>query len=172
MDASPSPPPRSFWKRRIVDPIVAQLTQGVTPEKIAITLAVGSALALFPILGSTTLLCFLVGIALKLNQPIVQTINQALWPAQIPSIFFCIRLGERLFRTPPVSLNLRAMTQLFWDHPAQFLSQFGATALHAVAAWLLLAPFATIILYFAVRPLVRAAARLRVGRAPKSSTQP
>ena len=41
-----TPPPadattrRTLWQRRVRDPIVAQLTQGITPEKIALTIAV------------------------------------------------------------------------------------------------------------------------------------
>ncbi|MGC4071325.1 MAG: DUF2062 domain-containing protein [Nibricoccus sp.] len=58
---------RNFWQRRVRDPLVAQLTQGITPEKIALTLAVGTACALFPIIGMTTLLCALAAIALRLN---------------------------------------------------------------------------------------------------------
>ena len=50
---------RSFWRRRVVEPIAGQLKQGITPEKIALTIALGMALGIFPILGSTMLLCAL-----------------------------------------------------------------------------------------------------------------
>jgi uncharacterized protein (DUF2062 family) len=60
---SPSPQ-RTFWQRRVRDPIVLQLTQGITPEKIALTVAIGSAIGLFPIIGTTSLLCFLIGWAM------------------------------------------------------------------------------------------------------------
>ena len=43
---APVEPRRTFWQTRVRDPIVAQLTQGITPEKIALTIAIGSALAL------------------------------------------------------------------------------------------------------------------------------
>ena len=66
---------RRFWQRWLVDPVTRQLTQGVTPEKVSLTIAVGSALALFPILGTTTWLCVLAGIALGLNQAIIQGVN-------------------------------------------------------------------------------------------------
>ena len=50
---------RSFWHKRIVGPIVAQLRQGIAPEKVALTIALGMVLGVFPILGSTMLLCAL-----------------------------------------------------------------------------------------------------------------
>lgn len=152
---SSPPAPRSFWQRRVRDPIVAQLTQGITPEKIALTLAVGSAFALFPILGTTTLMCFIVAIALRLNQPIVQLINQALWPVHIPAIFGCVRLGETLFGAPHIHFSIREMQGLLWSAPRLFLHQFGLTALYALVAWAVLAPFYITLVYFLALPLMR-----------------
>lgn len=151
---------RTFWQRRVRDPIVAQLTQGITPEKIALTVAVGSALGLFPILGTTTLLCFLVGLALRLNQPVIQLINQALWPVHIPAIFWCVRLGERLFGEPPV--NLRLMGRLLHQHPEAFFQQFGATAVHAIVAWVIIAPFYVAAIYAIALPVMRSIQRVKV----------
>jgi uncharacterized protein (DUF2062 family) len=140
-------------------PILAQLTQGITPEKIALTFAVGSACALFPILGTTTVLCIAAAIVLKLNQPLIHVLNQLLWPAHIPVMYGCIRLGETLFGAPRISFNIVRMTELFWHHPADFLHQFGATALHAVVAWCLLAPVFGAAVYFVSLPLTRRLAR-------------
>jgi uncharacterized protein (DUF2062 family) len=157
-EAPPSPdllPPRTFWQRRVVDPIVAQLTQGITPEKIALTLAVGSAFALFPVIGTTTLLCFLVAVALRLNQPLVQLINQALWPAHIPAIFACIRLGESLFGAPHVHFSIRYMREHLWTDPGLFFHQFGLSVLYAVVAWAVLTPFYITAVYYIALPITR-----------------
>lgn len=157
----PPPPARSVWQRRVRDPIVAQLTQGITPKKIALTIAVGSAVALFPILGTTTLLCFLVAIALRLNQPITQLINQALWPAHLPAIYLCMNLGGRLFGVSYVDLNFRHMGELLWDSPAHFLQEFGVAGLHAIAGWCLLAPFYIAAVYYVTLPLTRGITRAK-----------
>ena len=154
-------PPRTFWQRRVRDPIVAQLTQGITPEKIALTLAVGSAFALFPILGTTTLRCFLVAIGLRLNQPIVQLINQALWPLHLPVIFACVRLGEAIFGAPHVRLGVRHMHDLLWSDPTLFFRQFGLTMLYAVVAWAVVAPFYITAVYYISLPITRRVAFLK-----------
>src|ERR1700749_597439 len=57
---------KKFWRERVLGLIIAQLTQGVTPQKIALTIALGANLGVFPILGSTTLICGMVGFCLKL----------------------------------------------------------------------------------------------------------
>jgi uncharacterized protein (DUF2062 family) len=160
----PPAPPRNFWQRRVRDPIVAQLTQGITPRRIALTIAVGSAFALFPVFGTTTLLCFLIALALRLNQPIVQLINQALWPAHFPAIFGCIWLGESIFGAPHVHINiryLRHMSALAWNDPALFFQQFGLTLMYAVVAWAILAPFYIAIVYHIALPITREVAYLK-----------
>ncbi|QYM79587.1 DUF2062 domain-containing protein [Horticoccus luteus] len=165
-------PKRSLWQRRVLDPIVAQLTQGITPEKIALTLAVGSACALFPILGTTTILCFLVALVLRLNQPIVQLINQALWPVHVPVIYLCVRLGERVFAVPHVPFRIRHMQEMLWHHPGVFFHQFGMTAVHAVIAWAMLAPFYILLVYALSLPLTRSIYRIKHAAAVESAQAP
>jgi len=154
-------PARSFWQRRVLDPIRAQLVQGITPQKIALTFAVGGACALFPIFGTTTLLCIAAGIVLKLNQPLIHLINQLLWPAHIPVMYLCIRLGESLFRAPRLSFDLHALSVLFREQPRQFFEQFGLTALHAVVGWCVLAPPFIVLVYAIALPITRRFARKR-----------
>ena len=48
-----------FFRRRVARPILELLRQGVTPEKMAMSLALGVALGVFPVLGTTTALCAL-----------------------------------------------------------------------------------------------------------------
>ncbi len=165
--AAPTSPPRTVWQRRVLDPVVAQLTQGITPEKVALTIAIGSAIALFPILGTTTLLCLLVGIALRLNQPIIQVVNYLCTPIHIPLIWWMIRTGEWLFGEPHRPFKMRVLANLLWEEPMQFLRVFGMTGLHAIVVWAILAPFWALIVYHIALPILREAARVRVTVTPK-----
>lgn len=168
-NATPNVPARSFWQRRIRDPIVEQLTQGITPQKIALTLAVGSAVAVFPILGTSTLMCFLAAFALRLNHPITQLINQACWPVHIPVIYLCIRFGEKLFGANAVHFDIREWSHLIWSEPARFFHEFGATALHAVVAWLVMAPVYIGLVYVVSLPAMRAIHRIKAEAAAKAA---
>lgn len=156
---APEAPVRTAWQRRVIDPIALQLTQGITPEKIALTLAVGSALALFPILGTTTILCLIAGILLRLNQPIIQIINALCTPIHPPVIYLMFRLGSWMFSVQSSHIGIRMMNHLLWEDPRDFFERFGITALHAVAAWALLAPFWMVIIYIFALPVLREALR-------------
>ncbi len=164
---------RTPWQRNVIDPIATQLTQGITPEKIALTLAVGSALALFPILGTTTLLCLLAGILLRLNQPIIQMVNALCTPLHLPVIYFMVRLGDWMFAVPSAHLGIRMMNHMLWDDPRDFFERFGMTAVHAIAAWAVIFPFWVAITYLLSLPVLREALRRRVVIvAPTDGTPP
>jgi len=152
---------REAWRRRVVDVVLAQLRQGITPQKIALTVAIGVTVGLFPILGSTTLLCFLAGILLKLNQPIIQAVNYLVYPLQVTGIYFFIRTGEWLTRTPPLPFSIPGLLQQFRAAPLHFFQEFGMTALRGVLAWVLIAPLVAAVLYFALLPVLRRLAALR-----------
>jgi uncharacterized protein (DUF2062 family) len=152
---------REAWKRRVVDVVLAQLRQGITPQKIALTVAIGATVGLFPILGSTTLLCFLAGVLLKLNQPIIQAVNYLVYPLQVTGIYFFIRIGESLTRTPPLQFSIAGLIQQFRAAPLHFFQEFGMTALRGVLAWTLIAPLVAAALYFGLLPVLRRLAQLR-----------
>ena len=152
---NPVPPAPSFWQRRVVAPIVAQLTQGITPEKIALTLALGLACGVFPFLGFTTLLCFLVALALRLNQPLIHTLNQLLWPAQLALIPVYLKIGARIYGSPALPFDPAEITRVFLASQREFWARFGLMGLHALTAWLLSLPVLAGAAYGAFLPLVR-----------------
>jgi uncharacterized protein (DUF2062 family) len=69
-----------FFSRRLVRPLLDLLRQGVTPEKIALSVALGVMLGVFPVLGSTTALCALAAFAWQLNLPSIQIVNYFAYP--------------------------------------------------------------------------------------------
>lgn len=156
---TPSPP--SFWQRRLLAPLRAQLTQGVAPDQIALTLAIGTACSLLPFLGFTTLLNLGVGLWLRLNQPILQTVNYLLGGVQLALILVYVRLGELIWRAPHLPLSLSKLTDAFRADPAGFFRRFAWTGVHAATAWLLSVPLIVAAVYWALRPAMRRLAMLR-----------
>lgn len=156
MTAPAHPPKRdSFWQRRLLGPLRAQLTQGVTPDRLALTLAIGTACSLLPFLGFTSLMNLAVGLCLRLNQPILQVLNQLLGPLQLVLILVYVRLGEMIWRAEPVSLSVSTLVSAFRADPGAFMVRFGWTGVHAATAWILTAPFLIAGLYFPLRAAMR-----------------
>jgi uncharacterized protein (DUF2062 family) len=155
------PGARARWRRRVLEVGVAQLHQGITPQKIALTVALGTVLGLFPILGTTTALCLLAGVLLKLNQPVMQLVNWIAAPLQLPGIYLFVRTGERLMHAPAASFSIATLLDSFKAAPLQFLRQYGLTGVRAIVAWMLIAPGIALVVYACLLPaLVRLQARV------------
>lgn len=146
----------SFWQRRLIGPIVAQLRQGITPEKIALTLALATVLGVFPILGATTLLCGIAAAALRLNQPLIQVSNYLLTPLHVALLLPFYRAGETLFGQEHVPIfSVKDLITRFEASPLQFFADYGMVGLYGIAVWCLVAPFVALLLYLMLRPLLR-----------------
>ena len=157
--AAPAAPP-GFWRRRFVQPVMYQLTQGVTPDRVAATLAIGTVCSILPFFGFTTLLNVGVGIALRMNQPILHALNTLLGPVQLALILVYVRGGELLWGHRGEGFTVGEMLREFRDRSLlEFLQQFGWAGIHAASAWAISSPLVMAAIYFASRPLLRRAAR-------------
>jgi hypothetical protein len=141
--------------RRLVQPVVALLTQGITAEKIALSLAFGISLGIFPVLGSTSLLCAIVAVIFRLNLPAIQLVNWFVYPLQLMLFVPFIRAGEFLFRARPLSLSLAQMVAMAHADLLHAISSLWLVTLEAVSAWLLVGPLLTFLLYVCLSPAVR-----------------
>lgn len=150
---------QSLWKRWVVGPIVRQLTQGISPHKISQAAAAGLTLGIFPIIGSTTLLTLLVGIPLKLNQPVLQAFKSLAIPLQWATVLGFYRLGEMLYGAPHVSLSIPRMMERFFAEPGPFFRDYGMTAVYGITVWCIGAPFFALVIYYLMMPIVTSMAK-------------
>jgi len=145
----------SWWRRWLVAPVVAQLTEGASPTRIAWTIALGMVIGVFPVMGTTTLVCLLAGWIFKLNQPVLHVFRALVYPLHLALILVFIRLGERLYGVPLISFSIPQLVVKFKEDPLRFLSEFGMAAWHGVSAWLLIAPVCVFLIKIAIMPVLR-----------------
>lgn len=139
---------REPFYRRVVDPILGLMTQGITPEKIALSLAFGIVLGVFPMLGSTTILCAVAALIFRLNLPAIQLVNYLLYPLQFLLLIPFLRLGEKLFHAAPFELSVAEMLAMAHADLRHAIATLWLAGLHAMSAWLLIGPPAIWLLYF------------------------
>ncbi len=157
----------SFWQRRVRAPLVALLTQGATPERLAAGIGWGVVCSLFPVLGLTTALNTAVAAWRRLNQPLLHAINIAFGPLHLVMILVYVRLGETLLgATGEDRFTVADVVAAFRDLPlGDFLARFGLAGLHAFVAWALTAPILYWVSYYAALPALRRLSRLLPPRA-------
>ncbi len=137
------------WLRgRILDPLQRLLQQGVSPERLALCVAIGVVVGNIPILGISTLLCAAIALLFRLNLPAMQIVQAAMAPTQLLLIIPFVRLGEWLLRAPPLPQGGARPIVVLWD-----------AAVDAGFAWILVAPVATFLIYKMLAPAFDRAAR-------------
>jgi len=145
----------SFFKRRLVQPVVSLLKQGVTPEKIALSMALGAAFGVFPALGWTTALCTIIALVLRLNLPAIQTMNYFIYPVQLALLIPFFRLGEKLFRAEHLPLSLPQIYAMIQASVWGAIRLLWTTTWHAIVVWAVIAPFFAGLVYLILTPLLR-----------------
>jgi uncharacterized protein (DUF2062 family) len=116
---------------------VLWLSQGVSPRRLALTLALGFAIGCIPVIGIPTVLCATVALALRLNLPAIQAANYAAMPLQLALIVPFMRLGRWLLATQ--SSRLTEPPALFSLRIFDVASHMSRMAGQALLAWLLVA---------------------------------
>jgi uncharacterized protein (DUF2062 family) len=150
-----------FFKRRLVQPLIELLQQGVTPEKIALSVVLGAAFGVFPALGWSTTLCALAAIILRLNLPAIQLVNYLVYPAQIALLVPFFWWGEKLFRAPHFPISLPQIYALFHAGTWMAIRLLWTTIWHAMVVWGMIAPVFMGLGYAILVPVLRRILKLQ-----------
>jgi hypothetical protein len=113
-------------------------TAGLTPEKVALLIALGFVLGTFPVLGVGTVLCAIAALALRINMPALQVVGQIATPAQYALLIPLARVGARVIG---------------------FGGGLGGAVLHAVTGWCCVCVPLGLVLYCTLVCLIRGRAR-------------
>jgi uncharacterized protein (DUF2062 family) len=157
-----------FFYRKLVRPLLDLLRQGVTPEKIALSVALGAALGVFPALGWTTVLCAIAALGLRLNLPAIQIVNYFMYPVQLALLLPFFRLGEKVFGAKHMPLSVSQIFQLIHAGLWNAIKFLWTTTWHAIVVWAMLAPIFVGILYALLMPLLRRALRRQIQAVPEA----
>src|SRR5271166_4343321 len=136
-----------FLDRRLFGPVLELLRQGTTPEKLALSLALGFVFGVFPALGWSTTICALTAFLLRLNLPAIQLANYFIYPAQIALLLPFFRLGEKLFRAPHLPIRVAQIYQMAHANLWGAIKLLWSTTWHAMVVWALMAPLCIGIIY-------------------------
>jgi uncharacterized protein (DUF2062 family) len=149
---------RNWLDRRSLEPLLSLFKQGMSPERLALCMAIGIVVGNMPILGLSTLLCTVVALVLRLNLPAIQLVQAAMAPTQLLLIIPYVRLGEWISRAPPEPLSVDAGMTLMAQGVGHAVLVLWSAILHAGLAWLLTTPGIVLLLYKVLTPLIRQAA--------------
>ncbi len=134
---------REALRRRVVEPVKQQLWQGVTPAKLAFSLALGVVISAMPVLGITTLFALAASFVLRLNHVAVVAANYLAYPLQILLFIPFFQAGAWITGGPPVPFSIEQIRGEFAVGFWQTVVRYGEANARAMVAWLIVAPLAT-----------------------------
>ncbi|MCB1142831.1 MAG: DUF2062 domain-containing protein [Leptospiraceae bacterium] len=146
---------KKFLKAKIIDPILNLLKQGVTPEKIALSIAFGILLGVFPVIGSTVILCTIATFLFKLNFIAIQLANYLIYPVQFILFIPFIRLGETVLGSDPFPLSMELIFNMLKEDILLAIKTFWVANLHGIFGWFLIGPISIYICYRILLPILR-----------------
>jgi len=148
-------------KTKILNLVKSMLKEGMSLRKISLCIAVGIVLGIFPVLGTTTLLCTVAALALRLNLPAIQIVNYMVYPLQLVLLAPFYGTGSWLFKKqdwPLIGTDLISLLQNdFWGSMAGLWD----LTLYAILTWLFISPLIFLLMYSASKPVIRAWATYR-----------
>ncbi len=144
---------RSFFRRKLVQPLLELLKQGVTPDKLAMSVGLGLSLGIFPMIGSTTLLCGIIGYVLRVNQPAIQLINYFAYPLQLALFIPFFQAGAWLFGDSVFPFTVEDVLAMLKNDPWQTIQSLWWANVRAVVVWCMIGPLVALATYRILKPV-------------------
>jgi len=125
---------REIFRRKILRPLLCLLRGGVTPRRLAWSLALGLVIGINPSVGITTLLVILIAWTFGLSQVASQLGLHVVAPLHLLLFIPFIQLGVHLFHTRSVPLDRHQIEHLS-RHPIVMLHEIWRWEWHALIVW-------------------------------------
>ena len=165
---------REFFRCKVLRPLLRQLRGGVTPRRLAWSMAFGVVIGINPTLGMTTVLVVLLAWIFGLNQIASQIGVHTASPLHLLLFIPFIELGVHLFHTARLPLDRRQIEHLS-HHPLRLLHEIWQWEWHALIVWGIVAAIVMPLLAMYIRrglvvnntaSAIRGHGRTRRSRAP------
>jgi uncharacterized protein (DUF2062 family) len=111
------------------------LSSGLTPQKLALTLCIGCALGIMPLLWGTSLICIFLAHIFRLNHVVLQSVTYLFYPVQLALLMPFLKLGTWLFPWGP-PLPAQIFTTLIHNPGLTSLNFLAWITFKSLAAWL------------------------------------
>ena len=151
----------------MVNPFLALLTTGITPRKLALTVALGFVIGIFPFFGIASLFCTLVGWRFKLNIPVLLSICYLAGPFHFLLYLPFIQIGIWMFNADAFQFSFDEILTMLRQDWLDALSKLWLANLLGIVAWFLLSAPVAGFIYVLLLPVFRKFMRVT---APKQET--
>lgn len=134
--------------QKLVKPLLVFLKKGTSPRKLALSVSAGFVIGLFPVIGVTTAMGFVVVFLARLNMVALQLVNYLVYPLQIIMIIPLIKLGSWVLQVDPIPYTLAEMKDLITHDTLEAVEKLWEASLLGIFAWLIFVVPVGVLVYF------------------------
>ena len=131
-------PVRAFFRCRVMRPLLRLLRGGVSPKRLAWSIAVGVVIGINPLIGVTTVVVILIAMMFRLNQVASQVGTHVVAPLQWLLFLPFIQAGVYLFHTRRLPMDKHQLEHLS-HHPVKMVRAIWQWEWHALLIWAVIA---------------------------------
>ena len=142
-------------RSKITETAWSLLKEGMSYRKVSLTIALGFVFGIFPVVGTSTVLCTIAALVWRLNLPIIQIVNYAVYPLQIVLLAPFFAAGSWLFGDQRAIEFGRTFIESLQSDPWGSLVALWDLILYAVTVWVIVSPVFVLIAYTLLKPVMR-----------------
>ncbi|MEY2625677.1 MAG: hypothetical protein RL412_1452 [Pseudomonadota bacterium] len=154
-------------RRHVVDPVLGLLRQGLSPRDLALCLALGAGIGMFPVLGVSTPALTVIALWQRLNLAAIQLVSWLVGPIQLVLIIPFMRLGEWVLGSTPQPMTIEAGMEILSQGVLHAIVTLWDAIVHASVGWVLIGPLAIFVLYRSLIPILERALKTLKPSTPK-----
>lgn len=146
---------RGWAERKFLEPLKKVVKEGISAEKLSVSLALGLTVGLIPLYGVTTLIVGFIAFSLRLNFIAMQVAHYIVHPIQIALLIPFLKLGDTVVKDSEVTFTVHQYIELFKADFWGTLREFWLINLSAIGIWFILSIPLAFGLYFLIIRTIR-----------------
>ena len=152
----------NYLKQKIFIPFMNLLKQGISPEMLALSVALGFITGIIPLIGVSTAICAVLALGLRLNIVAIQLVNYIAYPLQLIFYIPFIKAGERIFGHTVSDFTITEIIKLFKSGFIQAVKVLWMANLQGLFVWVIISIPVSLMLYFIFLILFRRITPIKV----------
>lgn len=146
---------KEYLDKRLLTPLTQYLKQGLSPKKLALTVAIAFSIGLIPLWGSVTALCFIIATVLRLNLPVMVLVTALITPLHILSYVVFIQIGIVIFGAPALSYSADQVFTLIQEDFLVAIRELWYINLLGIIVWAVLSIPIAAAMYYIMLPIIK-----------------
>ncbi len=111
------------------------LKQGMAPRKVALSISLGLIIGVFPILGTTIIISFIIAWIFRLNVLLIQAANVACSVFQLVLMVPFVKIGSVILRS---KMDVQHISQITMTDFTSLFSGAGFITLSGITGWIIM----------------------------------